>query len=202
MRDLLVQTALAFGTLVAIVNPFSAAFVFQALTAQDAPERRRRLARTASATSVIVLLAFLLLGEYVLSFFGITIYAFRVAGGVYLGWIAFEMLGKSLRNSPDDYRERGDEIAVIPLAVPLLSGPGSMASVMVMHSTTRTLAVTLAIGLVGLTSLLVLRNAERIVRALGRTGTNVVERILGLLVLVIAVQFLFDGIAGFLKAVR
>ncbi len=202
MRELLVQIALAFGTLLAIVNPVSAAFVFQNLTAQDPADRRRRLARTASVTSVIVLLAFLFFGEYVLAFFGITIYAFRVAGGIYLGWIAFEMLGKSLRNNPDEYRETGDEIAIIPLAVPLLSGPGSMASVMVMHSTTRTLAVGVAIGLIGVASFLVLINAERTVRLLGRTGTNVVERILGLLVLVIAVQFLFNGIAGFLAVVR
>lgn len=189
------EILLAFGTLLAIVNPVSTAFVFNAIAHRHRPQ----IARTACITAVIVLVSFLFLGQYLLEFFGITIYAFRVAGGIYLAKIGFEMLAPKLRKGPEQFA--GDNIGVIPIAIPLLSGPGSMASVLVMADIYSSFSIITAILLVGFVSWIVLLNAHHLERVLGRTGTSIVERILGLIVLVISVQFVFNGITGYLEII-
>ncbi len=191
---------LALGTLFPIVNPLSTTFVFNGLTAKDSLEKKRRVALIASFTAALVLLIFLALGHALMGFFGITIYAFRVAGGLYLGKIAFEMLSKSFYKAPDGVEVRKD-IAIIPLAIPLLSGPGAMAAVLVMSeeaSVTSYAAISIAILLVCLISYFLLRYAHIIGKTLGETGARVIERVLGLLVLVIAAQFVFNGVTGWM----
>jgi len=189
---------LSFGTLLPIVNPLSAALIYLKLAAGKTAEERRSLIRTAAIVSVLVLWVFLLLGNSLLGFFGITIYAFRVAGGLYLGKIAFEMLGKNPRNPIEAYESPGKAIAVIPLAIPLLSGPGAMTTVLVMTELYSYIAIALAVLVVGVLSWITFTYAVSIEKVLGETGMNVVERVLGLLVLVIAVQFLFNGVTGYL----
>lgn len=197
---MILPTILAFGTLFAIVNPISTAFVFNRLARGETPAGKRRLARLASLTAAIVLLTFLFIGRPLMTFFGITLYAFRVAGGLYLGKVAFDMLGRQLRHAPEQYSETVEDIAIIPLGLPLLAGPGAMTTVMVLRENYPWPPVAASIGAVCLVSWLILHQAPRIDRLLGRTGTNVVERVLGLVVLVIAVQFVFNGITGYLAA--
>jgi len=197
-RELLLQAVLATGTLFAIVNPISTAFVFNRLARGHTEPEKRRLSRTASIAAAVTLGVFLLIGRPLMAFFGITLYAFRVAGGLYLGKVAFDMLGKELRNAPEEYTSPPQDIAIIPLAIPLLSGPGAMTTVMVMREKYAVLSVVVAILAVCLASWAILHQAPRIDRALGQTGTNVVERVLGLVVLVIAIQFVFNGISGYM----
>ncbi len=191
-----------FGALFPIVNPISTAFVFNALTSRYSPQERNELALLACVFATGVLLAFMLLGQVILVFFGITLYAFRVAGGLYLLHIAYGMLaGSSLRKEPEDYTSHSREIAFIPLAIPLLSGPGSMAAVLVLSHGADALLfaqITLAILLVFVVAYVFLRYSYLIERFLGRLGVKALERILGLIVLVIAVQFLFNGIFDFI----
>jgi len=198
--DMFNDVILAFGTLFAIVNPVSTAFVFNRLTSGESHESKVQLSRTACIAAAITLLVFLAIGNPLMAFFGITLYAFRVAGGIYLSKVAFDMLGRSPRHTPDQFRETPENIAIIPLAIPLLSGPGSMTTVMVLRETYSWIPVSIAIFLVCGVSWIILRQASRIDQLLGRTGSNVIERVLGLLVLVISVQFVFNGISGYLES--
>ncbi len=201
VEGMLTETLLAFGTLFTIVNPFSTAFVFNKLAKGKSTGERKRIALRASLYAVAFLFLFLILGNAILTFFGITIYAFRVAGGLYLAWVGFEMLAPHLRRHPENYDDAGDAIAVIPLAIPLLSGPGALTSVLVLTADFPWPPVALAILIVGLISWLVLREAKWFDRVIGRIGTLVIERVLGLIVLVIAVQFVFNGVTGYLLAI-
>ena len=108
---MLSEVFLAFGTLIAIMNPISTAFVFNTLARRN----RKQTARTACITAVAVLTLFLFIGGPFLSFFGITIYAFRVAGGLYLAKVGFDMLGQHLRRDPDHYDDSPADIAIIAL---------------------------------------------------------------------------------------
>lgn len=192
------QIFFAFGTLFAIVNPFSTSIIFSKLTKRMSKSESRRVALKASLAAFVALTLFLFIGQPILNFFGVTIYAFRVAGGLYLTWIAFEMLAPKLRRRPENYSKEGDSIAIIPLAIPLLSGPGALTSVLVLGSELNLFIVVLAIFLVCLISWFVLRESFFIQKLLGHTGTNILERIMGIIVLVVAVQFIFNGISGYL----
>jgi len=192
--------SLSFGTLFAIVNPVSAAFVFNRLTEGENAVVKHRLSRTSSLAAAIALLTFLAIGKPMMAFFGITLYAFRVAGGLYLGKVAFDMLNPKPRHSPEQFQNTPENIAIIPLAIPLLAGPGAMTTVMVLRESHPWMPVALAILAVFSLSWLVLRNSSRFDKLLGRTGSNVIERVLGLLVLVISVQFVFNGVSGYLES--
>ncbi len=185
---------LAFSTLIAIMNPVSTAFVFNSLAHQN----RKEIAFTAATTAAVVLITFFIMGNYILSFFGITIYAFKVAGGIYLAKVGFEMLSPELRKNPEQYEDASKDIAIIPLAIPLLSGPGTLATVLVMTESYNSIAIIFAILLACFVSWFVLTQAKYFDKILGKMGNIVLERILGLIVLVIAVQFIFDGISGYL----
>ena len=195
------EILLAFGSLLPIVNPISTAFVFNKLTSSYAKKERRKIARSASVTAFLVLLVFLFVGPWILSFFGITIYAFRIAGGIYLSLIAFQMLGRKLRKSPEHFEDDEQDIAIIPVAIPLLSGPGSITAVMVAAQSISWLPLVIAIFLVCVLSFLALYYAKFIDKILGRTGTKVFEKLLGLVVLVISVQYVLNGILDFIRIV-
>ena len=194
------EIILSFGTLFAIVNPLSTAFMFNRLTSGDSLIEKRKLSRTASIAAALTLLGFMAIGKPMMAFFGITLYAFRVAGGLYLGKVAFDMLARKLRHNPEMLEETRENIAIVPLAIPLLSGPGSMTTVMVLRENYSWPAVAIAIVLVCAVAWVILRQAPMIDHLLGKAGANVVERVLGLLVLVIAVQFVFNGITGYLAS--
>jgi|AntRauTorckE6833_2_1112554.scaffolds.fasta_scaffold69853_1 multiple antibiotic resistance protein len=195
---------LAFGTLFPIANPLSTAFVFNSLAAHKSKNERKKIAIKASITAAIVLMTFMLLGNWMLEFFGITIYAFRVAGGIYLGKIGFEMLNPELRRNVDNYTSEKDDISIIPLAIPLISGPGAMTATLVLAqeaSLVAYVAVGFAIIALCISAWLLLRHAHYLTKVFGHTGTSALERILGLIVLVIAVQFLFNGITGYMLSI-
>ena len=194
MAVILQEALLVFGTIVAIANPISTAFVFNALVKRN----RKDIATAAVITAFTVLVAFLFLGNALLALFGITIYAFQVAGGLYLTKVAFDMLGHNIRNATDAYND-AREIAIIPIAIPFISGPGAITTVLVMNSLYHYLSVLIAIVLMLAITWTLLMNAHKIERVLGQHGTAVIERILGLIVLVISVQFIFNGISGFIN---
>ena len=201
---MLLAILLAFGTLIPIANPLSTAFVFNSLAGGRSIAERKHIALIASLTAATTLLIFLFLGQYLLAFFGITIYAFRVAGGIYLGKIAFDMLSPSLNKDPEQYEDAKEDIAVIPLAIPLISGPGSITAVLVLSqggSAEGYAAVAMAIMLVALLAWVFLRWSHTLDRIFGEVGTKALERILGLIVLVIAVQFLFNGVSGYMESI-
>lgn len=200
---MLEQVLLGFGTLFPVVNPVSTAFVFNALTARKTQNSRRHIARIAALTAALVLLSFALIGHAILHFFSVTVYAFRVAGGLYLAKVGFDMLQMQLRRDPEAYDDGPDDIAIIPLAIPLLAGPGSLTATLVLADGATGAAIIpilFSILLICLISWVALRHAHAVDKLLGETGTIVVQRLLGLIVLVIAVQFLFNGVSGYLAA--
>lgn len=194
----------AFTSLLAIVNPLSAAPLYVALTAGYARGQRRATLRRAIVTGVVVLVAFAALGTYILRFFGITTYAFQIAGGIIFFGIGWDMLqARRSRGKPTEEEEREgsgkEDVGIIPLGLPSLAGPGSITTVIALMGQTdehwmRAALVYAAIVLVMLTSWGVLAAAPALLRRLGRTGLNVFTRIMGLLVMVIGAQFVINGI--------
>jgi len=194
---------LCFGSLFSIVDPFAALPVFLALVGGQSPEDQRRTALRASLTLFVLLLTFGLAGTLIFKFFGITLSAFKIAGGIVLFGLGLEMMrakDSTLRSTEEERTEAEtkEDVGVIPLGIPLLSGPGAIATTMVLvgkaEGAAQHVAILLAIGAVALITLLVLRSATVVARVLGRTGINLIGRIMGLILAALAMQFILDGI--------
>lgn len=194
----------SFVTLFVTIGPVETAVVFASLTAGVHRGQRRSLALRSVAIAGLVLLLFAFAGSGVLSLLHISLPAFRVAGGLLLFLQALTLTFSSPGLSSLSDRERKEarepgDIAVFPLAFPLIAGPGSLsAAVLVMGRTSGSLeaAGVIAMMLVCLVlTLVAMRAAERLVTVLGRTGADVVSRVSGILLAGLAVQFVFDGLA-------
>lgn len=201
----------AFTSLFAIVDPFAALPVYLALTGRETVPRRREISARAAITVIAVLTVFATIGQGVFSFFGITVPAFKIAGGVLLFAVAFDMMKARVSSTKSTPAEEEDaafrnDIGLMPIGIPLLSGPGAIASSMVlsarMHSVSDRAALYSAIFLVGGVSWLVLRSASGIARVLGRTGMNIIARIMGLILAAVAVQFVIDGVSAAFPMMR
>ncbi|HSQ63666.1 MAG TPA: MarC family protein [Polyangiaceae bacterium] len=201
MRELWTYTALCFGSVFAIVDPFAAIPIFLALTG-DRPSNARTVALRASTTSAVVLLVFAAAGSFILRFFSITLPAFKIAGGVLLFAVGLEMLratASRTRSTEEEQTEAHakEDVAVVPLGIPLLAGPGAIATVVVLASKAGDLehraVVFVCITVVALITFLVLRSASFVSRALGQTGINLIGRVMGLILAATAVQFVIDG---------
>lgn len=194
-----------FTGIFTVVDPLSAVPVFVAMTSQLDRAERDRIAQRASFAATGILAAFALAGGLLFKFFGVTLPAFKIAGGILLLLMSIDMLRAQpsrTRTSPEENAERSarEEIAIFPLATPLLAGPGSIATTMVFmgRSTAwwQAIPVLLAIVVTGFLSYLTLRGAGLVDRWLGRTGMNVLNRVMGLILAAIAIQFVLDGLAG------
>ncbi|WP_299614459.1 MarC family protein [uncultured Tateyamaria sp.] len=193
----------AFVTMFVVIDPIGLAPLFVALT-QGVPERQRRaIAVRACAIGMIILIVFALFGEAVLGFIGISMPAFRVAGGILLFLTALDMLFERRTKRREDQSEDTDheDPSVFPLAIPLISGPGSIASVILLTGQkpgVEGLALVLAITALVLCVCFVLFLASSLLeRALGKTGITVVTRLLGMLLAALSVQFVLDGLRNF-----
>ncbi|BBE71069.1 MarC family protein [Oharaeibacter diazotrophicus] len=206
----------AFATLLVTIDPIGLAPLFLAVTRGASAEMRSAIAVRASVIATIILVAFALTGTMVLTFLGISLPAFRIAGGLLLFWIAFEMVFEKREKrkqataaqavhadradaaaslqAPEDLRH----IAVFPLAIPLIAGPGAISATILMASrapSTGALAllIVLIAAMIG-SCLLVFRAAHTVDRHLGDTGRSVLTRLLGVLLSALSVQFVADGI--------
>jgi multiple antibiotic resistance protein len=202
MDQLTAFALLSFTSLLAIINPLSATPLYLALTQGYEPARRRRTLRFAMATAAAVLVVFAVLGGAIFQLFGITIHAFRIAGGIIFFGIGMDMLqAKRSRVKATEEEEREgmgkEEVGVTPLGIPMITGPGAITTVMVLMTRAGTpqevATVFGAIAVVLVICWSVLAMAPRIMAVFGQTGLNVMTRIMGLLVTVIAVQFVVDG---------
>ncbi|APX11344.1 MarC family protein [Tateyamaria omphalii] len=193
----------AFVTMFVVIDPIGLAPLFVALT-QGVPERQRRaIALRACAIGMMILIVFALFGEAVLGFIGISMPAFRVAGGVLLFLTALDMLFERRTKRREDRSEDTDQDdpSVFPLAIPLIAGPGAIASVILLTGQkpgVEGLALVLAITALVLGVCLILFLASSLLeRALGKTGITVVTRLLGMLLAALSVQFVLDGLRNF-----
>jgi len=198
-----IELVLIFTSILFIVDPFAVIPTFLAMTARDAPAQRRVLARRGAWTCAITLIAFALGGSLIFKIFGITIGAFKIAGGVLIGLNALDMVQarrSQQRETPIETAEgiQKDDIGIMPLGVPMLAGPGAISTVMVLalgaKSTAAMVTVYVSIMLTALITFLVLSAASMVERRLGQTGMRILTRLMGLVLAAIAVQFIIDGI--------
>jgi len=203
MLHMLQELLLIFTSVLFIVDPFAAVPSFLAMTARDAPAARRVLARRGAWTAAITLTLFALGGSLIFKIFGITIGAFKIAGGVLMGLNALDMVQarrSHQRETPIETAEgiAKEDIGILPLGVPMLAGPGAISTVMVLalgsKSTATTVALYVAIVLTAYVSFLALSAASLIERRLGQTGMRILTRLMGLVLCAIAAQFIVDGI--------
>ncbi len=198
----------AFISLLAIMNPFSSVPFVISLTTQYSKEEIRKIAFFASFYAFLILLFFLLSGDLIFRFMGITIHSFKVGGGILLFLIAINLVQGEVHREKGKSQEieaalQRENIALIPLAMPLLAGPGSITTVLVLRSYGKNLfdfsAILLAILLACVTAFIVYSSSSFLYRFLGRTGINLVTRISGILLLAVSVQFITDGLKPLLK---
>ncbi len=206
MTDFLGYTKI-FIALLFMVDPLAAIPTYLVSTAQDSPRERQATARTAGIAVMIVLSVFVLVGEHVLSLFSVSIDSFRVAGGVILMILALAMLrGEAgpTKQRPEEAQEAvgKESVGIIPIAIPLLAGPGAMSSmILYAHQSDgwghRLALVAIAAG-ESVVVWLSLSMGEQVRRLLGNTGMNIATRIMGILIAAVAVEFLAAGVAGLL----
>jgi multiple antibiotic resistance protein len=198
-------SVLALSSIFFLVDPFAAIGSFLAITGNFDEERRRRMARKAALTCFIVLTAFALCGQYIFQMFGIKLPAFEIAGGLILMLIGLDML--EAKRSPTqeasgDTEEAAakEDAGIVPLGIPMLAGPGAISSVMVLVGQVPTLwnwemaSVLGSIAVTALASYWVLAGAGRVRRVLGDTGIRILVRVMGLLLVALAMQFFVNGL--------
>jgi multiple antibiotic resistance protein len=198
-------SVLALSSIFFLVDPFAAIPSFLAITAGVSTERRKRMARKGALTCFIVLTSFAVGGQLIFRMFGITLPAFEVAGGLILLLIGLDML--EAKRSPtqealgDTEEAAGKEDAgIVPLGIPMLAGPGAISSVMVLVGQVPTLwhwemgAILGSITLTSLVTYWVLAGAERVRQVMGETGIRILVRIMGLLLVALAMQFFVNGL--------
>ena len=195
--------------LLAIVNPLGAVPIFVALTSGAPVSERKKIGKIVVTAVMIILFVALLLGDHLLQFFGITIHSFSVGGGILILIMAISMLQARLSpfvQTPEEAREgeSKESVAVVPLAMPLLAGPGAISTIILYaHKHTGVshyLALALGILIVGFLLWVVLQLVPWISRHVSQTGINIFTRIMGLVLAAIAIEFVASGLKGLFPA--
>jgi multiple antibiotic resistance protein len=210
MDENLLQFALkAFVTLIVVVDPVGVAPNFLALTGEFEASERNRTIRRAVIIAVGVTLFFLFAGRWVLHYLGVTVHAFAISGGILLFVAAWPMLfgHRPALHAPEQSEQRrvGDDIAIFPLAIPMLSGPGTITTILLLTNqpAADALRLTLLAAIVGavfLISWVVLFAADRIMTRLGEGKVRIMTRVMGIILAALAVQFVLNGIGGFYES--
>jgi multiple antibiotic resistance protein len=199
---------LAFSSLFSVINPISAAPIFVAVT-QGSPAQRRRAALKACLAAAAVLTIFAVAGGAIFVFFGITVPAFQIAGGLLFTIMSIRALQNGEKEVSEEEARRADP-SVVPIGIPIIAGPGAISTVMVLvgqaQDGARRLALGGAIAANIVLTLLILLIAPAIVSRIGDTGQRIVAKIMGLITAVIGIQFILNGVTTvfveILKAAR
>ena len=193
---------ITFTSILFIVDPIAVIPTYLVITRGETAEQRARTARRACIAAAVLLGAFGFAGREIFELVGITLAAFRIAGGGILWLIAMDMLRsqRTTQETPAEIVEgqEKEDVAITPLAVPMLAGPGAITTVMVLAGQARTparaAAVYGAIALAAFVCWVVLRVSDRLIVRLGRTGIQIMTRMMGLLLAALAVQFVITGV--------
>lgn len=207
MDQVIIETAtVAMATFFATIGPLDVAAVYAGLTATDTPKRRRAMAVRGTLIATGILVLFALVGEFLLAGLGISLAALRTGGGILLLLIGIDMVfarssGSTSTTEEEEQEARGKrDIAVFPLATPLIAGPGAMGAVILLMANSegnlilQATVVASLLAIIAFTFVMLLL-ASRIQQLFGLTGMHVVTRVFGVLLSALAVQFIFDGIA-------
>lgn len=195
----------AVATAVTIIDPIGCVPITLSVTSRMTAQQRRRVVDRAILVATGVIFFMALVGRYVLEYLGITLVAFSIAGGILLLLISIDMLfarPSTTRRTDDEEREaiEQENPAVFPLAIPIIAGPGTLASVLLLVNLSRgdvakTLVVFGAFASALLVTWLTMRSADHIFHVIGATGTHVLTRVLGIILSALAVQFVLNGLA-------
>jgi multiple antibiotic resistance protein len=201
----------AFVTLLVVVDPPGVVPIFVALTQGEEPRRRLAILIRAVLIASGVALFFLIAGRAVLSYLGVTVHAFSISGGILLFVAAMPMLfgqrGGLQAPEPTEQGSVGEDISVFPLAMPLLSGPGTIATILLLTSQAggdvrKLAAIGIAIAGVFLVSFVSLYLGARLIRLLGEGGVHIATRVMGIVLAALAVQYVLNGITGYYTLLR
>ncbi|RRJ85447.1 MarC family protein [Aestuariirhabdus litorea] len=211
MHNMVEFFLLCVTSLFTVVNPLSVTPIFTSMTSQLDRKITRRVAGKATLTAAIILVLFAITGEFVFRVFSITVDSLRIVGGVIFFIMGYEMIQARLsriRFDKDNLHEMESytqDIAITPIAIPLIAGPGAIASVIILMSThggvEYHLVLFVSIALVSLVTYLFLLFATPIMDRLGESGNKVLLRIMGLIVMVIGVEFFISGLTPILRRI-
>ena len=195
-------------TLFTLINPIGISPILIIMT-ERFPERKRiEIAKKGSLTAFITLILFSILGSVIFNFFGITIEAFQIMGGILFFRNGMRMLDSKIgrsRTTPAEQEEseESDDIAISPIGIPLIAGPGAITAAMLLSSQTPQLYsyFTIISSIFFVLSLvyIILRNGNFLLKLLGTTGIRIIQRLMGLILMVIAVQFIINGVLSIYK---
>lgn len=199
---------LAFVSMFTMVNPLGVVPVYTAMTAKLSPEESHRVARKATLTALIILLVFALTGQWIFRFFSISTNSLRIVGGVIFFMMGYEMLQARLtRTQYDDEstHEYINDISLTPLGIPIICGPGAITNaILLMNESTSPLESGVVLGvialIIGITYALLI-GARQVTHIIGENGNKVMLRLMGLIVMVIAVEFFFAGLRPILREI-
>jgi len=201
MNDALTFGLLCFTSFFTLINPLSTMPLFMTMTSELSVKERNHTAKKATLVALITIVIFALSGQLLFNFFGISVNSFRIVGGIIFFIMGMDMLqariGK-VKIKDSEVKTYINDISVTPLAIPLICGPGAITNSIVMmedaSTFTRKIVLFGSILLVLLITYLVFYSASRIIKIIGQTGINVMMRLMGLILMVIAVEFFFSGL--------
>ena len=194
---------LCISSLFTVLDPLGNVPIFISMTQDYSQQERNIISLKAIFFSFIVLTLFALIGEFIFSFYNITIHSFRIAGGLLLFKISLDMVESKrsrTKTTPKEEKEaeEKDAIAFTPLAVPLIAGPGSIATIMILASESKNnndnFAIFLALAIVLFITLLIFRVSDILSNRLGRSGLRIMKRLMGLILMVISIEFILKGV--------
>ncbi|MGE0021590.1 MAG: MarC family protein [Draconibacterium sp.] len=192
---------LAFTSLFTLINPLGTMPVFMAMTSELSVQERKLTARKASVVAFFTIIAFALTGQLLFNFFGISVNSFRVVGGIIFFIMGMDMLQARLSQvkiRDNEVKSYVSDISITPLAIPMICGPGAITTVILLMEDANTipkkLTLFISVFLIMLLTYVILYSSSKLIKLLGQTGINVMMRIMGLIVMVIAVEFFFSGL--------
>ena len=194
---------LCFSSLFTLINPIGIVPIFIAMTEDCTKKERDIIALKAVLFSFFILVLFGIIGEFIFSFYNITIHGFRIAGGILLLKISFDMIESKrsrTKTTPKEEKEAEEksEIAYTPLGIPLIAGPGSIASMMILTNQITDyndeISLFLALILVLLITFLIFKLSKFLSKKFGKTGLRILQRLMGLILMVISIEFILKGI--------
>lgn len=207
MQEQFAYGLLVFTSFFTLINPISAMPVLLGLTSDMDNQKRLSIVKRAVIAAFLIIIFFAFTGQFLFKVFNISVDSFRIVGGAIFFVVGFDMLNarlSPLKVKDSETQQVVRDISITPLAIPMLCGPGAITNAIVMmeDATTLPLKITFVVSLIimiGVTYI-ILASSSRLVKVLGQTGINVMMRIMGLIVMVIAVEFFFSGIRPFLTS--
>lgn len=201
MTDTISFGLLCITSFFTLINPLGTMPVFMSMTADLTVDERNKTAKKASVVSFFTIIAFAVTGQLLFNFFGISVNSFRVVGGVIFFIMGMDMLQARLGHvkiKDDEVKKYITDISVTPLAIPMICGPGAITNAIVLMEDATTflkkIVLLVSISLIMMLTYFILYSSSRLIKLLGQTGINVMMRIMGLIVMVIAVEFFFSGL--------